>query len=217
MPAASYSPRSYSAFASALAEEVMVDPLLEVLPHPALPPLIWDVMTHPDHIDLGSAHSPASHRLTQSDLARCAARTSVKDSRLPLRSMVLIIPGVPLEIEVTPSAEPYWSNTPLPFVTVGDVLYSLYKSLRTSVDAREYERLDHRQRDLARRAFEQRLRNDPRNHRRNVQHGIREIDCLGERRMFLGIRPTNGSELPPRRRRGEVFVVELGRTSPRWH
>ncbi|KAI0353864.1 hypothetical protein OH77DRAFT_1497016 [Trametes cingulata] len=213
MPAACFSPGSYPTFTSAPAKEVMVDPLLEVLPHPALPPLIWDVMTHPDHIDLGSAYSPVSRRLTQSDLARCAARTSVKDSRLPLRRMILIIPGHPLEVEVTPSPEPYWSSTPLPFVTVGDVLYGLYKALRASVDARDCERLEQRVRDSLRRAFERRLLSDPRNHRRNVQHGIRKIDYLGDRRMFLGIRPARTRELPPRWSRGEVFVVELGRVS----
>lgn len=204
---------NYPAFHSAPAAEPMVDPLLEVLPSPALPPLLWDVMVHPDSIKLGSAHSPTSRWLAHADLGRCAARTSVKSSRLPLRKMVLIFPGIPLEIEVTPSAEAFWFSQPLPYVAVGDMLYGLYRALRTSIAHNELERLDPAWRESLRVAFDKRLRRDTQHHTQNLEHGIRRIDYLGERRCFLGIRPATRRELPSGRRPEETFVVELGRAS----
>ncbi|KAI0641431.1 hypothetical protein C8Q79DRAFT_895418, partial [Trametes meyenii] len=210
-PTAPYgSPTSYPAFSAASAETAMVDPLLEVLSSPSLPPLLWDVMNHPDTIQLGSAYSSASRYFSQSDLARCAGRSDVKNSRLPLRRMVLIFLDIPLEIEVTPSAEAYWSERPLPFVTVGDVLYGLYRTLRVSVGQSELDKLDVHMREMSYRMFDARLRDDPRNHSRNLEFGVRRIDCLGEHRQFLGIRPAIGQELPLRRRGEDVFVVELG-------
>ncbi|KAI0823459.1 hypothetical protein BC628DRAFT_1411507 [Trametes gibbosa] len=209
--AAPPSPHSYPAFSAAPAEDAMVDPLLDVLPPPALPPLLWDISIHPDNIRLGSAHSPASTRLAHSDLARCAARTSVKNARLPVRKIVLIFPGIPLEVEVTPAADAYWSSRPLPYVTVGDLLYGLYKALRTSVAQAEYEHLDPDLRESLRISFHSRLNRDPQHHVQNLEHGVRRIDYLGERRRFLGIRPASGRELPPSRRSEEVYVVELGR------
>ncbi|KAI0765912.1 hypothetical protein BD413DRAFT_606073 [Trametes elegans] len=208
---ASQRPYNYPAFSSAPADETMVDPLLEVLKAPALPPLLWDVMTHPNNIKLGSAYLQSAHYLLQSHLARCAARTSMKNSRLPLAKMVLVVPGYPLEVEVTPAAEPLWSDRPLPFVTVGDILYGIYRALRESVNTTEFDRLPRAQRDAMRVAFERRLRSDPANYARNLQTGVRRVDYLGVKRQFIGIRFALGMELPPRRQREETFVVELGR------
>ncbi|KAI0667191.1 hypothetical protein C8Q78DRAFT_1054490 [Trametes maxima] len=210
-PAAPYgSPTSYPAFSATPAETAMIDPLLEVLPSPSIPPLLWDVMSHPDSIQLGSAYSAASRYFAQSDLARCAARSNVKNSRLPLRRMVLIFLDIPLEIEVAPCAEARWSERPLPFVTVGDVLYGIYRTLRASAVQSELNQLDTHTRELSYRMFDARLRDDPRNRARNLEYGVRRIDCLGEQRQFLGIRPAIGQELPSRRRGEDVFVVELG-------
>ncbi|KAI0628662.1 hypothetical protein C8Q77DRAFT_1147476 [Trametes polyzona] len=213
MPQSPSSPHSYQAFSPAHAEVAQIDPLLEVLPSPALPPLLWDISTHPENMRLGSAHSLTTQRLMQSDTVRCAARSSVKNSRLPLHKVVLIFPGVPLEVEIMPSADARWSDRPLPYVTVGDLLYGLYRSLRTSVQQDEYERLSVSEREALRRAFDARLRRDPQHHTQNLEHGIRRIDYLGERRRFLGIRPASRREIPPQRRGEEVFVVELGRAS----
>ncbi|CDO71028.1 hypothetical protein BN946_scf184844.g32 [Trametes cinnabarina] len=173
------------------AEGPIVDALLEVLPFPALPPLLWDVMKHPDNIRLGTRSSP-------------------KDNRLPLRRMVLILPHTPREIEITPATEALWASAPLPYVTVGDVLHGLYRALRIPVDPQELARLDPSRRDLLRQAFEARLRDDPANRARNLDYGIRRIDYLGDIRAFLGIRPAHIFEVPRRERLGAVFVVELG-------
>ncbi|KAH9887976.1 hypothetical protein C8Q73DRAFT_776675 [Cubamyces lactineus] len=208
-----YTPHKSPAASSPLADGPSVDALLEVLPFPGLPPLLWDVATHPEHIRLGSAYSPDTRTLSAADVAHCAVRSSAKDSRLPLRKVVLILPSIPLEFEITPAPDPLWAAEPLPYVTVGDVVHGLYKALRISVRPDEVERLDARRRDHVRQAFEKRVREDPANRGRNVQFGIRRVDFLGDHRAFLGIRPAHASEVPARCKRSEVFVVELGRAS----
>ena len=173
------------------------------------PPLRWDVMHHPNSIKLGGAGSPQKRELSHGDLARCAVRTSAKGSPLVLRRVVLTFPGLPLEIEVTPANSPVWTATPLPYLTVGDVLYGLYKALRTSVEPREFDGLEPGHRESVSRAFKKRLRADPSNHDKNVRHGVRRIDYLGEARQFVGLRPARSAELSPGRGHGEVFVVQL--------
>ena len=190
--------------------ELAVDPLL-VAPlhgsHP--PPLRWDVTEHPNSIKLGSAGSPRKRELSHEDLARCAVRTSAKGSPLVLKRIVLTFPGLPLEIEINPADRPVWTATPLPYLTVGDVLNGLYKALRTSVEPREFDRLESGHRESVSRVFKKRLRGDPENYDKNVKHGVRRIDYLGEVRQFVGLRPAGNAELSPGRRRGEVFVVQL--------
>ncbi|PIL23036.1 hypothetical protein GSI_14343 [Ganoderma sinense ZZ0214-1] len=204
-------PPRYPAFTTTAPEnDPVVDPLLAAplyRSHP--PPLRWDVMQHPNSIKLGGAGSPQKRELSHEDLARCAVRTSAKGSPLLLRRIVLIFPGLPLEIEVNPADSPVWTATPLPYLTVGDVLYGLYKALRTSVAPREFDGLEPGHRELMNRAFKKRLRGDPEHHDKNVRHGVRRIDYLGEARQFTGLRPAGSVELSPGRRLGEVFVVQL--------
>ena len=166
-------------------------------------------MEHPNAIKLGSAGSPRKRELTQDDLARCAVRTSAKGSPLLLRRILLTFPGLPLNIEITPAEDPVWTSRTLPYLTVGDVLYGLYRALRTSVEPREFNSLEPAHRELLSRAFEKRLRNDRKNREKNVTHGIRRIDYLGEKRLLVGLRPASRAETPPGSRQGEVFVVEL--------
>ena len=164
---------------------------------------------HPNSIKLGSAGSPRKRELSHEDLARCAVRTSAKGSPLVLKRIVLTFPGLPLEIEINPADRPVWTATPLPYLTVGDVLNGLYKALRTSVEPREFDRLEPDHRESVSRAFKKRLRGDPENYDKNVKHGVRRIDYLGEMRQFVGLRPAGSAELSPGRRCGEVFVVQL--------
>ncbi len=170
-------------------------------------------MEHPNSIELGSAGSPRKRELSHEDLARCAVRTSAKGSPLVLRRIVLKFPGLPLEIEVNPADSPVWTATPLPYLTVGDVLYGLYKALRTSVEPREFDGLEVGHRESVTRAFKKRLRADPDHYNKNVHHGVRRIDYLGELRQFIGLRPAGGMELSPGRRHGEVFVVQLAQAA----
>ncbi|KAI0628650.1 hypothetical protein C8Q77DRAFT_1147365 [Trametes polyzona] len=211
MPQSPTSPHGYSTFSPTAADVPQVDQLLEVHPSPADLSLFWDISTHPENIRVGNTHSPTARELTQFEASRCAAWIpSGKRNSLPLQTVVLIFPGVPLEVEVIPSANAQWSDRPLPYVTVGDLLYGLYKSLRISIHQDDYERLSVSEREALRLAFEARLQRDPEHHAQNLERGFRRIDYLGDMRIFLGIRPACHDEIPPARRGEEVFMVELG-------
>ncbi|TFK81239.1 hypothetical protein K466DRAFT_569156 [Polyporus arcularius HHB13444] len=191
-------------------QEPVIDPLL-VAPHYDAhpPPLQWDVAEHPNYIQLGSVGSPGARELLHSDLASCAVRKSANGSPLLLTRLTLVFPGLPFMVEINPQDRPVWTSTPLPYLTVGDVLYGLYKALRLSVGRREFDSLSRARRELVSRAFERRLASDRRNYDNNMRHGVRNIDYLGETRRFIGLRPAVGSEIPPGERRGEAFIVKL--------
>ncbi|EJF58393.1 hypothetical protein DICSQDRAFT_139476 [Dichomitus squalens LYAD-421 SS1] len=188
----------------------VIDPLLAAPIRSSHPPsLHWDVMDHPNAIKPGTAGSQWKRELAQDDLARCAVRGSAKGSPLLLRRMVLTFPGLPVRVEITPAEDPVWTSRPLPYLTFADVLYGLYRALRTSVEPREFDELEPTHRESLRRAFEKRLRNDPKSYEKNVQHGIRRIDYLGDRRLLVGLRQASSAEMSPTGRQGEVFVVQL--------
>ncbi|RPD60335.1 hypothetical protein L226DRAFT_538472 [Lentinus tigrinus ALCF2SS1-7] len=187
-----------------------IDPLLVVPHHHAHPPpLRWDVAEHPNYIQLGSVGSPGARDLSHSDLASCAVRKSANGSPMMLKRITLVFPGHPLIVEVLPEGRPLWTSTSLPYLTVGDVLYGLYRALRLSAGRREFDSLSRSRRESVSRAFERRLASDRRNYHENMRYGVRNVDYLGETRRFLGLRPAEGGEIPRGCRRGEVFVVEL--------
>ncbi|KAI0715939.1 hypothetical protein C8T65DRAFT_642993 [Cerioporus squamosus] len=189
-----------------------IDPLLTAPHHHAHPPpLRWDVAEHPNNIKLGSVGSPRARELSHEDLASCAVRRSASGSPLMLRRISLVFPGLPLTVEIEPADAPVWTSTPLPHLTVGDVLYGLYKALRLSVPPPEFDALSRAHRESINRAFKKRLASDRENYEKNVHHGVRRIDYLGEMRQFVGLRPASRLEIPAGQRKGEVFVVVLAR------
>ncbi|RPD60346.1 hypothetical protein L227DRAFT_483783, partial [Lentinus tigrinus ALCF2SS1-6] len=187
-----------------------IDPLLTAPHHYAHPPpLRWDVGEHPNSIKLGSIGSPRARDLSHEDLASCAVRKSANGSPMMLTRITLVFPGLPLMVEIKPADAPMWTPTPLLYLTVGDVLYGLYRALRLSVPSREFDALTPAHRESVSRAFKKRLASDRENYDKNVHHGVRNIDYLGEMRRFVGLRPAAGIEVPTGKRRGEVFVVVL--------
>ncbi|KAI0754065.1 hypothetical protein C8Q80DRAFT_1095488 [Daedaleopsis nitida] len=212
MPMVPSPPHHATRFTPEPEPELAIDPLLAAPLHPSNPPpLRWDVAEHPDAIKLGSVSAPGARQLSHDDLASSAARA--KGSPLRLRHMTLVFPGLPLTVEIEPDERPVWTMRPLPYLTVGDVLYGLYRSLRLSVEPREFDKLSRELRDSMSRAFDKRLMRDRASSResvdRNLHHGVRRVDYLGERRQLVGLRPAVGAEVPPGRRKGEVFVVKL--------
>ncbi|RPD72385.1 hypothetical protein L226DRAFT_546934 [Lentinus tigrinus ALCF2SS1-7] len=194
--------------------EVHVEPSIDRLliapqyqAHP--PPLRWDVAEHPNSIKLGSRGSLRARDLSRQDVANCAVRNRANGSPMMLTRITLVFAGLPLIIEIEPTDAPVWTSTPLPYLTVGDVIYGLYKALRLSVSSREFEVLTWAHRESVSRAFHKRLASDRGNYDKNVRHGVRRIDYLGEMRQFVGLRPAAWMEVPTGKRREDVFVVVL--------
>ncbi|RPD52693.1 hypothetical protein L226DRAFT_474013 [Lentinus tigrinus ALCF2SS1-7] len=186
--------------------ELSIDPLLTA-PYP--PPLRWDVTEHPNNIKLASMGLPQARDLSREDLARCAVRMSANGGPVKLPHITLVFPGLPLMVAIEPIDAPVWTSTPLPYVTVGDVLYSLYKALRLSVPLRELYALTRAHQESVSGVFRQRLARDLKNYDKNIHYGVRYIDYLGKMRQFVGLRPAAGIEVPTGKKRGEVFVVVL--------
>ena len=125
-----------------------------------------------------------------------------------LARITLVFPGLPLTVECAPTNAPALWASPL-LLTVGDVLYSLYKALRLSVPPQEFNQLTQPHQQAVSRAFWERLARDLGNYDHNMRRGVRYIDYLGRMRQFAGLRPAAGDEIPAGKRRGEVFVVVL--------
>ena len=190
--------------------DILIDPLLAAPMDPAHPPpLWWDVGEHPNAIKLGSIGEPHARQLSHDDLASPAVRSG-RGSPQKLKKMTLVFPGLPLVINIEPDDRPVWTSTPLHYLTVGDVLYGLYRSLRLSVERSEFDKQSASMKESMRRAFERRRDRDSRaNWEKNTHHGVRYVDFLGEMRRLVGLRAAVGEEIPYGKRRGEVFVVKL--------
>jgi len=139
------------------------------------PLLHWDLTFHPSTI---STH----HRgLSRHALAEPA--TSPPLGRLSLRS-----PHLPWIIKVSPSHGG--------FVTVGDVLETIYSTLRVNVTSKEFHSLPS-QRDERRvtAAYEQRYRrlHSSKEHDSEKRGGVKRIDFLMGHTAFTGLSPTTRS------------------------
>ncbi|KAI1787990.1 hypothetical protein LXA43DRAFT_1162329 [Ganoderma leucocontextum] len=183
-----------------------VDPFLVVPHHPnTRPPIVWDLMRHPSTAFLD--HPSLTHDALR---RRCAVRASRVDGRQPLRSLVLIFPLLPMEMEIVPSQASLRAG--LGYVSLWDVLEGLYHGLRAPIAPHELRELEKSERETLLAAAEVRRRGVPEIELSGSAGGntLRKIDYLSRRRRFLGIRPALGYELPGGRKLGEVFVVEVG-------
>ncbi|KAL1948706.1 hypothetical protein VTO73DRAFT_10512 [Trametes versicolor] len=140
-------------------------------------PLTWD-LTQPVE----------SVRVLTSTALRAVSETLVKESATTpkVASITIISEHLPWSITVTPKQDAQWSA---PYVTVGDVLYKLYRTLRLGVTAAELGtcELGHQQRVhnncFARCAYlpTLELRQEER------AKGVKRVDFLCEARMFRGL------------------------------
>ena len=192
-----------------LGASVAIDSLLAVPSHPThTPPLRWDVNVDPNAIKVAGSPYTRLRDLTHEDLARPAVRRGAKGSPLLLRQLHLVFPGLPLAVRVSPADDPIWTSVPLPYLTVGDVLFALHRALRTSIEPHEFDVLEPKLKEEVRKSFERRLsREGPHKHEKNMSHGARRIDYLGDSRGFVGLRLADAHELPAGTTAGEVFVV----------
>ena len=183
----------------------IIDPLL-ALPRRALtetftPALSWDVIYSP-------AHALREHReIAQGDLLRPAACLGSPYSTYgarPLRAFTLVVPLLPAHAQTIVVA----AGADHAYASVWDALDALYCALRVPVGAAELGALGAREQAALLQAAEERgvrFQEDA----RRVRDGLLRVDYLGRRRMFIGIRPAAGWEVPRGLPMEEVFVVEL--------
>lgn len=191
---------------------ITLHPLLRAPSHPAfLPPLSWDVAMHPSAIRVGGGGLLPGWPLTPYELASPAIQMSIDGGPILYPQMLLVFSGLPLRINIQLANRPVSVSNPRPYLTVGDVLYGLYMLLRRSVDPRQFALLEQAHRQAITRVFHTRLTREWMHYWHNVYHGVRGIDYLGVMRVFVGLRPAVGSEVPLGRQAGEVYVVVLRR------
>ncbi|KAL6306442.1 hypothetical protein BKA93DRAFT_693147, partial [Sparassis latifolia] len=176
-----------SPFAQARAAPLPYSPYLHPLltsAHPQYPcSLEWDLRQSPDHARFRAPNGQYLH-LTDEQLAASAT--------FPPRSSLLIVCEYlawSIDVSIVPQAA--WSPPPRvrgarppdPYVTVGDVLYCLYRNLRNSVRSGElrwaeesgtYVRVEG--------AFKARATTVD-----DARKGIRRVDCLMEMSRFAGL------------------------------
>jgi len=150
---------------------VRIHAALGYAPHPTF---AWDMVNHPS-----SSHTPLPARI----LAEPATSP-------PLPSLTIISPHLPWSIIVQPSQSPKsnsWAGGPAAFVTVADVLSTLYRALRLSVLPAEYSQLpSHEAKDKVNYAYQVRTQGSA-----EARKGVKRVDFLGVRKTFLGLSSTH--------------------------
>ena len=162
------------------------------------PPLFWDLEDDPSAASVTLGPSRRVSQLTQEDLVCPAALCGMSPSGpLALRELVLVVPGLPLEMVVRPAGRPSWAPTPLPYATVGDVLYTLYRALHLQIHVESLKLLDTGTKQRAAYARDKRDgRGGHDSNNVNFSTTLHWIDCLGDSRAFLGLRPAVGMDVP---------------------
>jgi hypothetical protein len=144
--------------------------------HPALgfaahPTYAWDVTYHPT-----TTRTP----LPANVLAEPATNP-------PLPSITIISPYLPWSIAITPSASQHKLNTisgTPAYVTVADVLSTLYRALRLAVRQAEYDKLPSLEaKHSVNEAYQARCRGSE----QELRKGVKRVDFLGTRKKFMGL------------------------------
>ncbi|KAG2008859.1 hypothetical protein CC2G_014245 [Coprinopsis cinerea AmutBmut pab1-1] len=120
----------------------------------------------------------------------------------PLPFLEITAPGLPWKITIHPVNK----NTPVPIVTVADVLHGIYASLRLPISQAEYNLIPSEQaRSRINDAYRYRCKRlaDPQAVERESKKGIKRIDFLTENTTFMGLSSTKHG--------GHVWQLNLSR------
>ncbi|EIN08229.1 hypothetical protein PUNSTDRAFT_143878 [Punctularia strigosozonata HHB-11173 SS5] len=183
--------------------------------HPSLahhlyhtPAIQYDTIEHPSTASLVH-HPPHSSR---QELRSLLAEPATSP---PVTSLKLVSNHLPFLITVTPTtpASPPYHGSPFsaissprssvnPFVTVGDVLASIYHGLRTPISKTEFAKLGHSKAEEVTAAWQKRYRrlNNTREREAEKAKGVKRIDFLSGRTKYLGISPP---------KHGDMWVLHL--------
>ncbi|KAI1787993.1 hypothetical protein LXA43DRAFT_1162345 [Ganoderma leucocontextum] len=164
-------------------------------------PLVWD-MSEPAQ-SARPQLPPAPSRLTDALVREPATHP-------PLPSIAVICDYLPWTIIVVPTPGSLWAA---PYVTVGDVLHTLYRTLRLAATDHELGVLDPALRDRVQRAYVARYRlvGNPRERELEMAKSVKRVDYLCDRTAFLGLtavpsgNPAKG--LPP----GTVWALHVAK------
>ncbi|OSD05046.1 hypothetical protein PYCCODRAFT_1341371, partial [Trametes coccinea BRFM310] len=181
-------------------------------------PFVWDVAHSPKTLQLREYTVNAAPDSFWEMFSSPAARLAPHNGGQPLRSLTLVIPDFPMWIDVYPLPTSPRSTQfgRSPYVTVWDLLLTLYSVLWTPIDHKVLASLSGAEYDAISRSAAQRARWRTVGVLYGGDHAAlvstpRKIDFLGKRRIFLGIRVAQKPDLPDGKSFGEVFRVELGK------
>lgn len=130
----------------------------------------------------------------------------------PLPALVIICEHLPqwmIEVRPTPN-----TNRTAAFVTVGNVLRALYRTLRQGVTDAELSALEPAQRDRAHDAYVRRYRRlHGATRAREKAKGVKRVDLLGKRRVFRGLLMVYGGLPAQGLPHGVVWALNVAETS----
>ncbi|KZT07068.1 uncharacterized protein LAESUDRAFT_699456 [Laetiporus sulphureus 93-53] len=188
------SPASFASVPYASAH-VRIHPAL-VTPNAAL---IWDMVQHP-----AAAYDPSTAQPLPPALLAAPA------TQPPLPSLTIICDLLPWSITVTPAPASALSPRPQ-CITVGDVLGTVYRTLRLAVSDVELNYLPHEVRERVHAAYHTRCRIAPDERTRMIEKskGVKRVDFLMEARRFVGLAIVMGG--PPLKGKGlgEVWSLQV--------
>ncbi|KAM5533197.1 hypothetical protein V8D89_013153 [Ganoderma adspersum] len=147
-------------------------------------PLAWDMTETAESARPLLPSAPA--RLTDTMVRQPATHP-------PLPSLSVVCDYLPWSITVVPNPRATWAA---PYVTVGDVLHTLYRALRLGVTDPELDTLEPALRERIRRSYVARYRRvaHPRDREAEKAKYVKRVDFLCDRTFFLGLAPVpNGN------------------------
>ncbi|RPD59556.1 hypothetical protein L227DRAFT_503288 [Lentinus tigrinus ALCF2SS1-6] len=205
--------RSASAPSSSTGPATLASPDLGTLPaqihlHPLLvatdsdAPLDWDMSLPAESSRVRLANYPP--QLIDTIVSQPATLP-------PRQSVAIICTYLPWTITVTPTPN---ATRTAPYVTVGDVLHTLYRRLRLGVTPAELGVLDAVVRDRVHDAYVARYRRVVDPGERDVEKGkrIKRVDFLREHRLFYGLTLIEGGLPALQLPHGAVWKLHTARS-----
>nr|VWP01202.1 Metacaspase-1 (EC [Ganoderma boninense] len=131
-------------------------------------------------------------------------------SHPPLPSLAIVCDYLPWTIVVVPTPGARWAA---PYVTVGDVLHTLYRTLRLGATEHELGALEPGLRGRVLQAYAARYRRvaDPRVREAEKAKGVKRVDYLCDRTAFGGFAPVPGGNPAKGLAPGTVWALQVAR------
>ncbi|RPD60315.1 hypothetical protein L226DRAFT_471583 [Lentinus tigrinus ALCF2SS1-7] len=198
-PPASTKSSLSSPYLGTLPAHIQLHPLLAATD--GYTPLDWDMSLPAESSHAHLARYPP--RLTDTIVSEPATNP-------PMQSLAIICTHLPWTITVTPTRGAIWAA---PYVTVGDVLHTLYRTLRLGVTEPELGVLDAAGRDRVHDAYVRRYRRvgDPRDRDAEKAKGIKRVDFLRDHRAFYGMSLVQGGLPAKRLPHGAVWMLHTAK------